>query len=68
MKTRTLIPVLTMAALVVGALALLGSSPAEAQCLSQSECDALKAQIEDYRDQARPDREQIREIRRQVRE
>ena len=67
MKNRGWIPVLTIAALVLGGLTLLGT-PAEAQCLSQSECDALKAQLQQHREDAKPNREEVKRIRQQARE
>jgi hypothetical protein len=68
MKNRSMIPMLLMAALLVGGLAVFGGSAAEAQCLSQSECDGLKAQLQQHRDEARPNREEARRIRQQARE
>ena len=66
MKTR-LVPVLAMAALLLSGLAIFGSS-AEAQCLSQSECDALKAQLRQHREEAKPSRDEMRRLRHQARE
>ena len=68
MTKRSIIPILAMAALLVSGLAVFGSTAAEAQCLSQSECDALKAQLQQHRDEARPNREEARRIRQQARE
>ena len=68
MKTRNMFSVLLMAVLVAGAVAFFGSAPAEGQCLSQAECDALKARLHDFRDDVKPLREQAWELRRQARD
>jgi cell division protein FtsB len=67
MNNRSMIPGLAVIALLAGAFALFGSASAEAQCLSQSECDALKAQLQQHREDAKPKREEIKRIREQAR-
>jgi hypothetical protein len=68
MKNRSMIPGLAMAALLMGVFALLGSASAEAQCLSQSECDGLKAQLQQHREDVKPNREEMKRIRQQARD
>ena len=67
MKRRVWPSVLAAAVLIVGGMAVFDAA-AEAQCLSESECDALKQQVRDFRDDVRPLREEARRIRQQARE
>ncbi len=68
MKNLRLVFPLALAALVLGGGTLfVASSPAEAQCLGQDECDALKAQLKDFRSQAKAKRQELRDLRHQIR-
>ncbi len=65
-RYRLAIPLALAALLLSGATFFAASSPAEAQCLPQTECDALKAQLREFRSQAKADRHQLRHLRRQA--
>ena len=58
---------LTLAALFLGGVALMDPAPADAQCLPESECDALKQELRSFRAEARAARQELRQIRRQIR-
>lgn len=59
---------LAIAILVLAAGAFLAvDSPAKAQCMSPSECDALEQQLKDVRQDLRAAKQEIRELVRQAR-
>ena len=68
MKTRTVFSMVAIAILATGTLVLFGSAPAAAQCLSQEECDGLKAQLHDFKDDVKPLRRQARDLHKQARD
>ena len=68
MQTPRLVFPLALAVCLLGGGSLfVASSPAEAQCLAQDECDALKAQLKDFRSQAKAQRQELRNLRDQIR-
>ncbi|MDH3745453.1 MAG: hypothetical protein OES47_10170 [Acidobacteriota bacterium] len=64
---RLALPLALIAFLLGGGIFLITGSPAEAQCLSESECDALREQIKEFRSDARARKQQIRALRSQIR-
>ncbi|MDH3255012.1 MAG: hypothetical protein OEM62_08485 [Acidobacteriota bacterium] len=66
MKIRSSIPVLVLALLVFGGV--IAVSPADAQCLSRTECDSLRAQLRAFKDEIRPMRDQLRDLRQMIRD
>lgn len=65
---RLAVPLALVALLLGGGILFFTSGPAEAQCLSESECDALKEQIKEFRSEARARKQQIRALRAQIRD
>lgn len=68
MKNRSLVPALAIAALMFGVLAVFATAPAEAQCLSQEQCDQIKQQLRQHRDDAQADRQKVRDMKRQAKD
>ena len=66
-RTRLVLPLALAAILLCGGALFVGARPAQAQCLSQGECDALKDQLKDLKKQTRADRQEARDIKRQAR-
>jgi len=66
-KSRLVFPLALVACLLGGATLFVAGSPAQAQCLAQHECDALKAQLKDFRSQAKAERQELRDLRDQIR-
>ena len=61
-------PPLAIAALILSAAAFVAAdAPAQAQCLSQSECDSLRQQLRDHRADFRNQLQKIRELKQQAR-
>ena len=59
---------LSLTILLLGGLAAVAvPDAAAAQCLSQSECDGLRAQLEQFRSEGRERREAARALREQIR-
>ncbi len=68
MKTPRLVIPLTLAAILLcGGTLFVAASPAQAQCLAQDQCDALKAQLKDFRSEAKAPRQELRGLRQQIR-
>ena len=64
---RLAVPLALAALLIAGGTLFVASTPAEAQCLSAGECDALRAQLEDFRRQAKAQKHRLRELQQQIR-
>ncbi len=65
-SSRFASPLALAALLLCGGGFLAAGAPAAAQCLSQGECDAIKAQLKEFRQEARADREEMHKLRRQI--
>ena len=66
-RSRLAVPLAVAALLLSGSAFLAMESPAEAQCLPQTECDSLKQQLHDARHQFKGKKHEIRDLKRQAR-
>ena len=67
LRPRLTAPLVIAALLVTGVVLVATVQPAQAQCLSEAECDALRAQMQEFREDRRAVKQQVRELKQQAR-
>ena len=66
-RSRLAMPLALAALLLGGGTFVAAGSPAAAQCLSQNECDALKAQLKDFWTRAKHHKRAVRILEERIR-